>query len=342
MPGAERSETPEGSGMNADMLKIGYHASHEQFPPSELLRLVRSAEAAGFEAASCSDHFHPWSTRQGESGFAWSWLGAALQATEVPFGVVTAPGYRYHPAILAQAAATLSEMYPGRFWLSLGSGELLNEGITGDRWPPKRERNQRLAESAEIIRALWAGDTVTRNDHIRIEEATLYTRPPQPPMLIGAAITPETAEWVGAWADGLITTSRPVEELRPVADAFRRGGGKGKPMFLKIDLSFASNDEEALQGAWEQWRSTIFGSSLIAALRTPEQFDAAAKFVSREAMHQHIRISSDPDQHIEWIREDVRLGFEQIYLHNVNRHQAHFIEVFGEQVLPAFIRCANI
>src|SRR5215203_2693151 len=126
------------------MPTIGYHASHEQFPPSELLALVQEAERAGFAAAMCSDHLAPWGTAQGNSGFAWAWLGAAMQATALPFGVVNAPGQRYHPAIIAQAAATLAEMFPGRFWVAFGSGQAMNEQVTGERWPPKPERNQRL------------------------------------------------------------------------------------------------------------------------------------------------------------------------------------------------------
>src|SRR3569832_1694369 len=126
------------------MVQISYHASHEQFAPSRMLALVKRAEAAGFNAAKCSDHFHPWSERQGESGFAWSWLGGAMEATRFPFGIISAPGYRYHPAVLAQAAATIGEMYPGRLWLALGSGEALNESITGQYWPDKSERNAKL------------------------------------------------------------------------------------------------------------------------------------------------------------------------------------------------------
>ena len=114
------------------MALIGYHCSHEQFSPSELLSLVSLAQRAGFRAAMCSDHFNPWSERQGQSGFAWSWLGAAMHACPLPFGVVNAPGQRYHPAIVAQAAATLAEMFPDRFWIALGSGQLLNEHITAD------------------------------------------------------------------------------------------------------------------------------------------------------------------------------------------------------------------
>src|SRR5688572_9224907 len=133
------------------MVQIGYHASHEQFPPSQLLALVRRAEQAGFGCAKSSDHFNPWSERQGESGFAWSWLGAAMEATRLPFGIVSAAGYRYHPAVIAQAAATLEEMYPDRLWLALGSGEAINEAMTGLPWPDKADRNATLRECAEVI-----------------------------------------------------------------------------------------------------------------------------------------------------------------------------------------------
>ncbi len=127
------------------MPAFGFHASHEQVHPSELLAAVQRAEEAGFDAAMSSDHFSPWSERQGHSGFAWSWLGAALQATTLPFGVVNAPGQRYHPAVIAQAIGTLGAMYPGRFWAALGTGEASNEHITGTGWPRKELRNERLA-----------------------------------------------------------------------------------------------------------------------------------------------------------------------------------------------------
>jgi coenzyme F420-dependent glucose-6-phosphate dehydrogenase len=314
---------------------IGYHASHEQFPPSKLLDLIRLAESRGFQGGTSSDHFHPWSTRQGESGFAWSWLGAAMAVTSLPFGIVSAPGQRYHPAIVAQAAATLAEMFPDRFWLSLGSGQLMNEGITGDVWPPKAIRNERLRECADIIRRLFAGETVTHHGLVRIEEATLYTRPPYPPLLIGAAITPETAEWVGAWADGLITTSRQPEEEKEMIDAFRRGGGEGKPVFLKVQVSYAPEEEDALRGAWDQWRYNIFESSVNTVIRTPEMFDAASRYIRPEDVREKVRISSDPDQHIEWLREDIRLGFDHLTIHTVNTGQEGFIEFYGEEVLPS-------
>ena len=162
------------------MLKIGYHASHEQFKPSTLLTYVQRAQQAGFTAASSSDHFHPWSNRQGESGFAWSWLGAALQATSLSFGVVNAPGQRYHPAIIALAAATLAEMFPQRFWIAVGTGQFLNEHITGEKWPAKAARNARLNECVESMRALWKSETVTHKGLVTVEEATLYSRPVVP------------------------------------------------------------------------------------------------------------------------------------------------------------------
>src|SRR5688500_4614415 len=144
------------------MAMIGYHASHEQFKPSDLLRFALMAKEAGFTAINSSDHFLPWSERQGQSGFSFAWLGASMQATGLPHGVVCSPGYRYHPAIVAQAAATLSEMFPGNFWISVGSGEALNERIMGERWPAKKERNDRLKESVDIIRKLFAGETVSQ------------------------------------------------------------------------------------------------------------------------------------------------------------------------------------
>src|ERR687894_1681367 len=145
------------------MTVIGFHNSHEQVHPAELLRAVQHAEEVGFTAAMCSDHFAPWNKAQGHSGFAWSWLGAALQATDLPLGVVNAPGQRYHPAIIAQAIASLSAMFEGRFWVALGSGENANEHITGGRWPRKEQRNARLGECVEVIRALLAGEEVSHD-----------------------------------------------------------------------------------------------------------------------------------------------------------------------------------
>lgn len=319
------------------MALIGYHASHEQFSPSELLTCAQLAEKAGFQAVMCSDHFYPWSERQGQSGFAWSWLGAAMQATSLSYGLVNAPGQRYHPAIVAQATATLAEMFPDRLWVALGSGQLLNEHITGDRWLTKQERNERLKEAVDVIRALWNGETVTHHGSFTVEEARLYSRPQRAPQIIGAALTEDTAEWVGGWADGIITVYKQPDDQKRFIEAFQRGGGAGKPMFLQAQISYAPTDAEAREGAYHQWRTNILPSHVSANLTTPAQFDAIAQFVQMEDIEGKFRISSSIQQHVDWIQQDIELGFERIFLHNLNREQRRFIEVFGEKVLPAFI-----
>jgi len=315
---------------------IGYHASHEQLAPSELLRCVVAAEAAGFQAAMCSDHFAPWSSRQGHSGFAWSWLGAALQATSLGFGVVNAPGQRYHPAIVAQAAATLSELFPERFWLALGSGEASNEHITGDHWPPKQERRARLGEAVAVIRALLAGETVSHDGLVTVDRARLWTLPERPPALIGAAISADTAAWVGGWADGLVTLNQPHDQLRKLIDAFRAGGGDGKPLYLQVHLSWAADEETALAVAHDQWRSNVFDPALAMDLVLPEQFDAAARFVTAEDVRSAVLVSADLGRHTAWLGDYLELGFDRIYLHEVGQaeHQQPFIDAFGAKVVP--------
>lgn len=315
---------------------VGYHASHEQFSPSDLLLLVSLAESSGFRAVQSSDHFHPWSESQGHSGFAWSWLGAALARTSLPFSVVSAPGYRYHPAIVAQAAATLAEMFPGRFSVAVGSGEALNEGITGEKWPLSDERNERLRECIDIIRDLWAGKVVTYKGHVVIEEAKLYVRPQIPPLLIGAAIKETTARWMAPWVDGMVTTARPVEMMKKIVEAFRSSGGEGKPMYLKLDLSYARSEQNAVDGAWDQWRTQLLGPSLQADLRTPSHFDAVANYITREQVREKYFITNDTRSCIGLIQSYFDLGYERVYLHNVNKEQEQFIEDFGQKVLPAF------
>ena len=318
------------------MIKIGYHASHEQFSPSKLLQYVQQAEQAGFELVLSSDHFHTWSENQGQSGFAWSWLGAAMQATSLEYGVVNAPGQRYHPAIIAQAAATLDEMFPSRFWLAQGSGQLLNESITGDKWPAKEVRNARLKECVEVSRALWRGERVSHNGIITVEEAQLYTLPHTPPAIIGAAITPATAGWMGEWTDGLITVSQPEEKLARVVEAYRTNGGAQKTMVLKMQISYIKGEEgRARTEAFKQWKTNILGSQLQADLRTPLEFQQAAKFVRPEDMDPSVLIASTAEEVAEKVKLYADMGFEKIILHNVNLEQQAFIEAFGNDILPA-------
>jgi alkanesulfonate monooxygenase SsuD/methylene tetrahydromethanopterin reductase-like flavin-dependent oxidoreductase (luciferase family) len=171
---------------------------------------------------------------------------------------------------------------------------------------------------------------------VTVENARLYTLPEEMPLLIGAAVTKETAAWMGPWTHGLITVHRPFDELKEVVDAFRQNGGEGKPVYLKTQLSYAASEEEALKGAWDQWRTNIFHSTVLGDLTQVAQFDELGKYVQPEELQGMVRISSNIDQHIEWIRQDMQLGFDKIILHNVNREQENFIRVFGESVLPVF------
>lgn len=319
------------------MLRIGYHASHEQFGPDTLLDLAAQAEVSGFDTAMCSDHFHPWSRDQGQSGYAWSWLGAAMARSCFDFGVVTAPIGRYHPAIVAQAAATLSVMFPQRFWLAAGSGEALNDRIVGGSWPAKEQRNGRLREAVDVMRALWRGETVHHRGSFTLENARLFTRPNAPPPVLIAALSPETAAWGASWADGMITASQPLSTLRPIVDAFRSNGGDGKALYLQVKLSFARTDEDALRGAHEQWRTNVLPAHLSEDVSTPQAYEALGAAVSPDDVARSVNVSSDCGRHIAWLREYVDLGFDTLYLHNVNRDQREFIDAFAGDVLP-FLR----
>jgi probable non-F420 flavinoid oxidoreductase len=316
------------------MPAVGLHCSHEQIPPSRLLEDAKHAEAAGFGAIMSSDHFSPWSERQGESGFAWSWLGAAMGATGLPFGVVNAPGQRYHPAIVAQAAATLCEMFPGRLWVAVGSGEASNEHITGEQWPDKATRNARLRECIDVMRALFAGETVTHDGHVRVDRAKLYTLPPAPPPLIGPAVSVETARWAGEWADGLATVNQPRAKLEEMIDAFRSNGGEGKRLVLQVHLSWAPSEEEALRIAHDQWRTNVFPPPTCWDLELPEDFDRLARDVTPEQVRDTVLVSADLARHAAWLEELAALGFDEINLHHVGQDLSAFIDSFGEHVLP--------
>ena len=318
---------------------IGYHASHEQFSPRELLSLVPRIEQAGFAGIMSSEHFAPWSVRQGQSGFGYSWLGAAMARSELPFGSLAVPGgTRFHPAIVAQAVSTLAGMFPGRLpWIAVGSGEYLNEHITGEPWPEKSVRNQRLFEAVEIMRALFRGETVTRLDGlIKTDRARIWSLPPDPPKLYAAALTPGTAKWAGGWADGMITVCMPPAEQQKIIEAFRQGGGAGKPIVLQMQISWAGSREQALDMAWDQWRNAAIPKAKTQDLATPEMFDSVCSSVTREDMDECVLISDRAEQFIEWIDEYRKLGFDEIYLHNAGRNQDEFIEYFGHHVLPAF------
>jgi probable non-F420 flavinoid oxidoreductase len=321
------------------MALIGYHASHEQLHPRELLEGVQAAERAGFDAAMCSDHFAPWSSRQGHSGYAWAWLGAALATTSLPFGVVTAPGQRYHPAIAAQKIATLAAMFPGRFWAALGSGEAMNEHVTGDPWPRKDIRNARLLECVDVMRRLLDGEEVSHDGLVTVDRARVWTRPEEPPLLLAAAVSERTARWAAGWADGLITVNGDRARVVAVAEAYRDAGGRG-PLALQVHLSYAEDEGEALRIAHEQWRSNVFDGSLAWELETVEQFDAIGAHVQPEDLRRHVLVSADPARHAEWLHELGHLGYDQIYLHQVGPDQQRFVDTFGARVLPQLVEAA--
>jgi coenzyme F420-dependent glucose-6-phosphate dehydrogenase len=317
------------------MTAIGYHASHEQFSPAELLACVRLAEQAGFATAMCSDHLFPWTSAQtGGVGQAYAWLGAALQATSLEMGVVSAPGQRYHPVVLAQSAATLAQLFPGRFWLAVGTGEYTNEHVTGEGWPHKATRQQRLRECVDVMRALWRGETVNHRGLITVDDGRVYSTMERSPALFAAAVSPKTARWAGAWADGLITVNTPLDQVREVAEAFGEGGGAGKPVRLQYHLSWAPTSAEALANAHDQWRNAALPYRLAWDLKLPEEIDAVVADATPDHIAQALPVSDDLGWHADRIAAYAGLGFDQILLHNVGSNQREFIEVFAAKVLP--------
>jgi probable non-F420 flavinoid oxidoreductase len=316
------------------MAVIGFHCSHEQIPPSTLLRDVIHAHEAGFQAAMCSDHLAPWLDAQGESGFALAWLGAALASTPLTIGVVHAPGQRYHPVVSAQAFATLAEMFPGRFWAALGSGEHMNEHVTGDPWPDKPTRERRLLESVDVIRRLLAGEEVSLEGTISVHRARVWSRPATPPRLIAAAITPESAARHAQWADGFVTVAGDVRALRDVLAAYRDAGGEG-PLSAQLHLSWADDEATALALAREQWRSGTIAPPEAWDLAFPDDFDRRSADASEEAIRRAVTVSSDLAVHEARIAEILDTGVDAVYLHHVGQQQAAFIDAFGERVLPA-------
>ena len=315
------------------MTRYGFHASHEQIAPHQLLIDVQQAERAGFEMAMCSDHFSPWSRRQGHSAFAWAWLGAALATTDLTFGAVNAPGQRYHPAIVAQAVATLGSMFPGRFWVALGSGEASNEHITGAGWPRKEVRTRRLEESVGIIRRLLAGEEVSHDGLVTVDRARLWEVPDPTPRLVGPAVSVDSAARVAAWSDGMVTVNQPVDQLRRLVAAHREAGGTG-PLALQVHLSWAPTEAEAEGIAHDQWRSNVFSDPIAWDLETAEAFDQVSEDVSVEKVRTVVDVSSDLAQHRDRLADYAALGFDEIYLHHVGQEQQRFIDAFGEHVLP--------
>lgn len=322
---------------------FGYAAALEQFHPNELLQYCKLAEEHGFRGVMAADHFQPWVPQQGHNAFVWAWMGTlGASTTALTFGPgVTCPSFRYHPAVVAQAAATLATMFPGRFWLGLGSGELLNEHVVGGVWPEPPIRLEMLIEAIEIIQRLFTGKKVRYSGkHFTMESVRLYTRSDRPPPIFIATAGPQTAEMTGRLCDGIITPGASLEKLRGLLERFAKGAEQagrdpsGMPKLLQLHLSWAETYEEALQNALTEWPNggMAFPKQDI---RSPDDFAEIAKMVRPEHFKNRMLISANLDEHRAYIQQFVDLGFDEIHVHNVGRNQEQFIKAFGAHVIPA-------
>jgi G6PDH family F420-dependent oxidoreductase len=321
--------------------QIGYAAMLEQFHPTELIELCQAAEAAGFSGVMAADHVQPWVPAQGQAAFVWSFMTAAAERTAGDIGPgVTCPSFRQHPAIIAQAAATMAAMYPGRFWLGLGSGEALNEHIVADYWPEAPERINRMFEAIEIIGKLFSGkDVKHRGEFYKMETMRLWTMPVQPPPIYVATAGPITAKRAGRLADGVITVGAAEQKIETVFNQCRAGrieAGRDPGQFthiLQLHLSWAETDEQAMRNALVEWPN---GGMKFPKqdIRSPFDFDQMAKLVRPEDFAGRMLISSDLEAHRREIQKYADLGFDRIYLHNVGRNQREWIDAFGREVLP--------
>jgi G6PDH family F420-dependent oxidoreductase len=318
------------------MTSWGYTMMTEQSRPDHLIRDLVAAEAAGFEFSVCSDHYQPWLEEQGHAGYAWSILGAAAQATE-RIGLmtyVTCPTIRYHPAIVAQKAATLGILSGGRFRLGLGSGENLNEHVVGERWPAVGERHEMLSEAIQIIGQLLDGDGSVnfRGDYFDVEQARLWDLPDER-VPIGLAVSGErSCTLAGRHADMMIA----VEPKGELGEMFDAAGGKGKPRVGQIALSYDPDRETAMQRAHEQFRWFGLGWKVNADLPNPESFDAATAFVTAEQVAESLGCGPDVEEHVEKIRPFVEAGFTEVALVQIGGdHQEPFMRWAQDELLPA-------
>ncbi len=327
------------------MAIVGYAAALEQFHPTELLEYSRLAERVGFQGVMAADHFQPWVPKQGHNAFVWAWM-AALGATTktMTFGPgVTCASFRYHPAVVAQAAATQGAMTPGRFWLGIGTGEALNEHVMGAPWPEAHVRLKMMQEAIGIIRDLLTGE-IAKHDkgtYFKMERVKLWTVPDKryPVPIYVATAAPYAAKWTGANCDGLITPGAGIDKLKMILGEFEAGAvSKGRdpakmPKLLQLHMSWAKTQEDAEKNALEEWPNggMPFPKGDV---RTPFDFAEMAKLVRIESYKNRMIISPDWEQHREQIQQFIDLGFDEIHVHNVGRNQTEFIKAFAKQVLP--------
>ena len=313
-------------------MELGYWLSSEEHAPRDLVANARAAEEAGFSYAVISDHFHPWIDAQGQSPFVWSVLGGIAQATErLTIGTgVTCPLMRIHPAIVAHAAATTAAMLPGRFFLGVGTGENLNEHVTGAKWPAPDERLEMLEEAVDVIRKLWEGGYRThRGRHYTVEQARLYTLPDEPPPIVVAAAQEQAAELAGRIGDGYMNVAPDADTLK----TYEQAGGSG-PKHGKVTGCFAGSKDQAKRIAHERWPNNALGGSLSQELALPRDFEAAVKAVRPDDVAETLVLGNDPDEWVAQIREFDRAGFTHVALHDLNPDQAPFIAFARDEVAP--------
>lgn len=318
------------------MTELGYAMLSEEHGPDEIAKYIAEAEQRDIDYATVSDHFHPWTTTQGESPFVWGVLGAVAQETEeITIGTaVTAPIIRVHPAIVAQAAATAAIQLPDRFVLGVGTGENLNEHIIGERWPPHDIRLDMLEEAIEIIQLLWEGGTKTyRGDHYSIENARVFTLPDEPPPIVVAAGGERAAAASGHYGDGLMATAPNPDIIDRFEEATE---GESEAYFGQIHACYAQDKEEAVRTAHEQWPNSALSGELGQELPTPAHFEQAAEMVDPEDVAEKVVCGADIDDYIEEIQEFVDAGYDHIHVHQIGSDQEEFLEFYSEEVVPSF------
>ena len=315
------------------MTSYGYKLSSEEHPASDLVRYAQRAEQAGFEFGAISDHFHPWTDKQGQSPFAWSVIGGIAATTErLRLGTaVTCPTTRIHPAIVAQAAATAASMMPGRFFLGVGTGENLNEHVLGDPWPGISIRREMLEEAIEVIRTLWEGKLVTRSGkHYTVDGARIYSLPDEPPPIYVAGAGKKAAQLAAQVGDGYIGVAPKSEMI----EEFGRSGGVGKPRVAEVQVCWARDEAEARKTAHEWWPVIAITGELGQELPLTRHFEQAAENVREEDVAQLVACGPDPEQHMDVIRKFTDAGYDHVAIHQIGPDQDGFFDFYEREVLP--------
>jgi coenzyme F420-dependent glucose-6-phosphate dehydrogenase len=290
------------------------------------------AEERGFAFALISDHFHPWTDRQGQSPFVWTVIGAIAQATErLRLGTgVTCPLIRTHPAVIAHAAATATVLMPGRFFLGLGTGENLNEHVLGDRWPEGQVRFEMLSEAIEVIRLLWRGGYQSHHGtYYTVEQGRLYTLPEEPPPIMVAAGKPNAAKLAATAGDGLIGTT-PDEEI---LSAFEAAGGTDKPRIGQLTVCWAEDEAAARKTALDWWPNAAAPGELGQELALPRHFEQVAELISEDDVAAKVVCSPDADAHRAAIQEFADAGYDHVYIHQVGPDQEGFLDFYSREIL---------